>query len=73
MEWGIGLGQFQRQQLWVVGPTLNVFHRLCDLQFQSWDELLEWVDPQVVYKAVKLEGSVAMAETEWLEREGSND
>ena len=73
VEWGIALGRFQRQQLWLVGPIRNVFHRLYDLQFADWGELFEWIDPQVGYKAVKLEESVAMAETEWLEREGNND
>ena len=69
VEWGLGLGRFQRQLLWLVGPYKNLFHRLADEQFDSWEDLLEWLDPKVEWHP-----TLVMAETDWLERsEGSND
>lgn len=40
-EWGIGIGQFQKKLLWLVGESSTVFHELADRQFSSWDELID--------------------------------
>ena len=68
VEWGIGLGRFQRQLLWVVGPYKNLFHELADEQFEDWEECLEWLSPKMEYNPVQV-----MAEAEWLERDSPND
>ena len=68
VEWGIGLGRFQRQLLWVVGPYKNLFHELADEQFDDWEECLEWLSPRMEYSPVQV-----MAEAEWLERDSPND
>lgn len=39
-EWGIGIGQYQKKLLWLVGEPTTVFHELADRKFQSWDELI---------------------------------
>jgi hypothetical protein len=75
-EWGIGLGRFQRQLLYIVGPRENVFHRLADRQFDTWTACLEalaagapplvhWIEPDFE--------KVFLTEQAWLEREGPND
>ena len=40
-EWGIGLGQFQKKLLWLVGEESNVFQHLADEKFASWEEVYE--------------------------------
>ena len=40
VEYGFALGQFQAKLLYIVGPQRNVFHYLCDRQFDSWDDFL---------------------------------
>lgn len=40
-EWGIGLGQFQKKLLWLVGKPSHVFHYLADKQFENWEECIE--------------------------------
>ena len=42
-EWGIGIGQFQKKLLWLVGEPSTVFHELADMQFATWDELIEFI------------------------------
>jgi hypothetical protein len=41
VEWGIGLGQFQKKLLWLVGKPSHVFHYLADKQFKNWMECIE--------------------------------
>lgn len=43
VEWGIGVGQFQKKLLWLVGEPSNVFHYLADQFFDSWDECITWL------------------------------
>jgi nucleoside 2-deoxyribosyltransferase len=40
VEFGLALGQFQRVLVYIVGPTRNVFHYLCDRQFENWNDCL---------------------------------
>jgi hypothetical protein len=40
VEFGLALGAFQSKLIWVVGPLRNVFHRLADEHFETWDEVL---------------------------------
>lgn len=63
-EWGIGLGRFQRQLLWLVGPIKNVFHHLGDRYFETWDALFLALAPDWADYAARMM---------WLEKEGSND
>jgi hypothetical protein len=42
-EWGVGIGQFQKKLLWLVGEPSTVFHELADMQFKDWDELIEYI------------------------------
>lgn len=42
-EWGIGLGRFQRQRLYIVGPRKSVFHQLADMQFITWEACFEYL------------------------------
>ena len=42
-EWGIGIGQFQAKQLWLVGESTNVFQELADYKFNTWDELFSFI------------------------------
>jgi hypothetical protein len=39
-EWGLGLGSYQKKQLWLIGDPSNVFHYLADRFFDSWDEVI---------------------------------
>jgi hypothetical protein len=76
VEYGLALGRFQRQMVWLVGPRQGVFHYLADACFDSWSEclahlavppnpLVHWVEPDME--------KVLMAPQAWLEREGNND
>ena len=38
VELGFALGRFQGIEIWVVGPMRNVFHRLADGVFDTWDD-----------------------------------
>lgn len=40
VEVGYALGQFQRKEVWRVGPPRNVFHYLVDRAFEDWDACL---------------------------------
>ena len=40
VEWGVGLGQFQKKSVWLIGQPSNVFHYLADHQFETWDQLI---------------------------------
>jgi len=40
VEYGLALGRFQRQLVWLVGPLEGVFHYLADASFKTWDECL---------------------------------
>ncbi len=40
VEFGFALGQFQSMMVYVVGPLRNVFHYLCDRQFDTWPEFI---------------------------------
>lgn len=40
-EWGIGIGQHQKKQLWLVGQPSTVFHYLADRMFNSWEEVYQ--------------------------------
>lgn len=40
VEFGMALGQYQRKQVWLVGPVRNVFHTLADRHFATWEEAL---------------------------------
>lgn len=40
-EWGVGIGQFQKKLLWLVGKPSNVFHYLADRRFRNWKEALD--------------------------------
>jgi hypothetical protein len=40
VEFGFALGQFQSKLVYIVGPIINVFHSLCDRQFDSWPEFI---------------------------------
>lgn len=42
-EWGIGIGQFQKKFLYLIGTPSTVFHELADKKFASWDELVEFL------------------------------
>lgn len=41
VEMGFALGQFQSKLIYIVGPLRNVFHYLCDQQFEAWDDFIE--------------------------------
>ena len=74
VEYGFALSRFQEQQVWVVGPYRNVFHRLADLEFETWEQCLEWLSPKPEY--VMTEDALIDAwtkHTAWLEKIGSND
>ena len=74
VEFGFALSRFQDQQVWVVGPYRNVFHRLADLKFDTWEECLEWLDPTPRITLTEAEllkiHDKAMA---WLEQDQAND
>lgn len=38
VELGYALGQHQKKLAFIVGPERNVFHKLADRRFDSWDE-----------------------------------
>lgn len=42
-EYGFALGQWHHKLLFIVGPKRNVFHELCDRQFDTWDECIVWM------------------------------
>ena len=44
VEFGLALGQFQGILVYIVGPIRNVFHHLCDRNFDSWDEFLNFME-----------------------------
>jgi hypothetical protein len=46
VELGVALGAFQGKQIWIVGPTINVFHTLADRQFNDWREVLAALKPR---------------------------
>lgn len=48
VEYGIALGGFQHQQIWVVGPQRNVFHFLADQVFDNWQECLAYIEQHYV-------------------------
>ena len=43
-ELGFALGNFSSKQVYTVGPVKSVFHELVDIQFETWDQLLEQVN-----------------------------
>ena len=45
VEYGLALGRFQRQLVWLVGPLTGVFHYLADEHFDSWAECLAYLAP----------------------------
>ena len=63
VEYGLALGRFQRQLVWLVGPRQGVFHYLADACFDTWIECLARLNME----------KVLMAPQAWLEREGNND
>ena len=44
VEWGVSLGQFQHKQLILIGQESNVFHYLADLKFESWEDVLNYLE-----------------------------
>jgi hypothetical protein len=44
VEYGLALGRFQRQSVWLVGPLEGVFHYLADASFETWDECLYFLE-----------------------------
>ena len=56
VEYGIALGGFQTQQLWIVGPQRNVFHELADLVFADWDECIAYVSEHYPIHESALQG-----------------
>lgn len=40
VEYGFALGRFQSKQVWIVGPSRNIFHRLADRHFDTWEDCL---------------------------------
>ena len=43
VEFGIGLALNYRMKLYVVGPKRNIFHELCDMHFDNWDDCLQYL------------------------------
>ena len=75
-EYGMALGRFQRQMVWLVGPRQGVFHYLADEHFDDWTTCLRRLKDGTGMSIRKedWEPVVVMAEDKaWLEREGSND
>ena len=74
VEYGLALGRFQRQSVWLVGPLEGVFHYLADASFATWDECLMALRPEPLIRIVPIDDvAVLMADPSWLEREGLND
>ncbi len=46
VEFGLALGGFQSKLVYVVGPLRNVFHYLCDRQFETWDDFIKYMREQ---------------------------
>lgn len=44
VEFGFALGQFHSKRIFIVGPKRNVFHELCDMQFEDWDACLVYME-----------------------------
>ena len=42
-EFGFALGAHQSKQVWLVGPPSSVFHYLADLQFEDWNECINYM------------------------------
>ena len=40
VETGVALGAFAKKQVYLVGTPRNVFHRLVDKQYNTWEQLL---------------------------------
>lgn len=66
VEYGLALGRFQRQMVWLVGLAQGVFHYLADERFNSWDECLAHLEPPEF-------PLVHLVDYNWLEREMYND
>ena len=43
VEMGLALGAFQSKLVYIVGPLRNVFHQLRDMQFNNWDDFLQFM------------------------------
>lgn len=43
-EFGFALGQFQKKLTYIVGDLRTPFHFLADGVFQTWDDLLDYID-----------------------------
>jgi hypothetical protein len=71
VEYGLALGRFQRQLVWLVGPLEGVFHYLADERFASWNECLLHLGSPPSTK--DWQPVVVLSESGWLEREGPND
>jgi len=54
VEWGIGIGQFQKKLLWLIGEPSNVFHYIADKRFQNWDECLAFIKKKELHPDVKV-------------------
>lgn len=53
-EWGVGLGQFQKKLLWLIGEPSSVFHYLADTHFASWDELIATLPSHNIHPEVQI-------------------
>lgn len=52
IEWGVGLGQFQKKLLWLIGEPTNVFQHLADRQFPNWEECLLFLSQLQIHPEV---------------------
>lgn len=74
VEYGLALGRFQRQSVWLVGPLQGVFHYLADERFDSWDECLDHLGIKPIVHLVEPDmEKVIMADLSFLDREHYND
>lgn len=88
VEYGFALGRFQGISIWIVGPYRNVFHRLSDRHFKSWDVCLDALTPVPaatsgydetqqadtgLTQAEQTQIAAWDAQMRWLEREHYND
>jgi hypothetical protein len=46
-EMGFALGEFQHKQVWLVGEPTNVFQYLADYMFHDWDDLIDYIQPEM--------------------------
>ena len=46
VEYGLAIGRFQRQSVWIIGPLKGVFHYLADMHFATWAECLHYLHGQ---------------------------